>query len=55
MRGARMDKIIDSNFSTLMLAEMLLDEKLINKPTFEAIKNKLMSENRTINNINEIK
>ncbi len=50
-----MDKRIDSSFAILMLAEILLEENLINKPTFEAIRNKLMSENRKINNINEIK
>lgn len=50
-----MDKCIDSHFAIIMLAEMLLEENLINKPTFEAIRNKLMSENRTFNNINEIK
>lgn len=50
-----MDKSIDSNFAILMLAEMLLEENLINKPTFDAIKNKIMNENRTFNKTNEIK
>lgn len=48
-----MDKIIDSRFAIIMLAEMLLEENLINKTTFEAIKNKLMSENRTFNKSNK--
>lgn len=48
-----MDKSIDSNFAILTLAEMLLDEKLINKPTFEEIKKKLISENRTFNKSNK--
>lgn len=48
-----MDKSIDSNFAIIMLIEMLFEENLINKPTFEAIKNKLMSENRTFNKTNK--
>lgn len=48
-----MDKSIDSNFAIIMLIEMLLEENLINKPTFEAIKNKLTSENCTFNKKNK--
>ena len=48
-----MDKSIDSNFAIIMLTEMLLEENLINKPTFKAIKNKLMSENHTFNKTNK--
>lgn len=48
-----MDKSIDSNFAIIMLAEMLLEDNFINKPTFEAIKNKLMGENHTFNKTNK--
>ena len=53
MRGGEMDKSIDSNFAIIMLIDMLLEENLIKKTKFEAIENKMKSENRTFNKTNK--
>ena len=39
-----MDKSINSNFAIIMLAEILFEKQLINKPTFEVIESKVLSE-----------
>lgn len=39
-----MDKRIKNEFAILMLAEILFEKNLINKPTFEEIKRKVKNE-----------
>lgn len=50
-----MSKTIDNDYAALVLSEILMEQELINKDTFEAIKEKVQSEKSHISQNQEEK